>query len=243
MIGETYKLADGSIQPSVNIFAMRELVKRTAVLAHKLGKPRANMVHMTTANLIPVYSFADMTLDWEWKYGMDDFQDRFPVEFILTESTGLQTGCIPFVLTGMRGNATKKRKEFVSRTYIGWTLVHELKGDISHSPVYKFLYDFGYGDQDCQVFNWWASDPVVKITGADAKYLLLEKNNRLLLVICSADKKSKVSVSFSGKVKQIAEQCVQALNVESGQVVPVAKGTFSFDLPKHDYRIFILCSK
>lgn len=240
MNGEAYKLPDGSVQSSVNIFAMRELVKRTAVLAHKMGKPRANMVHMTTANLIPVYSFADMTLDWEWKYGMDDFQERFPAEFILTESTGLQTGCIPFVLAGMLGDATKERKEFVRRTYIGWTLVHELKSESLDSFVYKIIYDFGYGDSDCHVFNWWESEPTVKMTGAEAKYLLLSKKNRLLLIICSSGEGGEVTVSFTGKMENTAKECLRALNVESKQTIPITEGKFSFKLPKHDYRIFIL---
>jgi hypothetical protein len=233
--GDAYKLADGTIQPSVNIFALRKLVKRTAVLAHQLGKPRCNMVHMTTSNLIPVYSFADMTLDWEWKSGMDDFQDRFSTEYILTESTGLQTGCIPFVLRCIRGNATKERKEFVLRTFAGWGMVNELKTGLCH----KALYDFGYGKPDCQVYNWWDSETPVKVTGVDAKYLLLKKGKRLMLIVCAYSGQGKTTVKILDKSGQYSS----ALDVESKQTIPVKDGTFSFELPKHDYRIFIISEK
>jgi len=239
VMSDAYRLADGRIQPSVNIFAQREMVKRTAVLSHQMGKPRCNMVHMTTSNLVPVFAFADMTLDWEWKYGMDDFQERFTEAYILTESTGLQTGCIPFVLSGILGDAPKSRIDFVLRTFAGWSLVHELK-PMRGLPAAKTMTDFGYGQPNCKVFNWWQPSPPVSIQGeSNAKFLLLQNDGKLLILVVSAGESAMTTVSFNTESLLPPEADV-ALDAESQKMVPIRDGAFGFMLPKHDYRIFII---
>lgn len=240
VMGNTYKLPDGETQGSVNIFAFRELVKRTAVLSNQLGKPASNMLHMTTSNLIPVCAFGDMTLDWEWKYGMDDFQDRFSTEYILTESTGIQSGCIPFILPGIYGYGPQDgtRKAFVERTFNGWTIVHELKpasSSESNQKIYKILYKFGYGKPDCKVYNWWDEDAPVKISGGDAKFLLLQNGNNFMIVIVSNERSDKtVSVSFPSNK---SSQPFTAIDCENNEKFVSRNGSLEFNLPQHDYKI------
>ena len=44
---DAYMLPGGTVQPSAGIWNMRALVRSGAVLAHELGKPNRNMVHIT----------------------------------------------------------------------------------------------------------------------------------------------------------------------------------------------------
>jgi len=67
---EAYELPDGRIQPSSGLFDMRELIRRTAVLQHELGRTgRVNMPHMTNTGIAPILSFAGTQLSWEDKNG------------------------------------------------------------------------------------------------------------------------------------------------------------------------------
>ncbi|PIY43438.1 MAG: hypothetical protein COZ05_11040, partial [Armatimonadetes bacterium CG_4_10_14_3_um_filter_59_10] len=58
LMGPAYIREDRQLQPYVDIFHSRELLKRAAVLAHQLEKVNVNMVHMTNTNIVPEYSFA-----------------------------------------------------------------------------------------------------------------------------------------------------------------------------------------
>ncbi|MBV9848104.1 MAG: hypothetical protein JO250_00310, partial [Armatimonadetes bacterium] len=67
--GGGYNRDDGLFQPDTDIWQLRELAKRTAVMVHGMGRRNLLMPHMTDANLIPVFSWSTMALDWEMHYG------------------------------------------------------------------------------------------------------------------------------------------------------------------------------
>ncbi len=94
---EAYELPDGTIQPAAGLFDMRELIRRTAVLDHELGRNgRANQPHITNTAIAPILSFAGSHLTWEDRTGEADYQDRFSRDYIRAESIGRQHGNVPF---------------------------------------------------------------------------------------------------------------------------------------------------
>src|SRR5688572_9181828 len=76
--GAAYVRPDGSIQPSVGLFNMRQYLKRVAITYHEAGKAPLTVVHMTNGNIIPALSFATVALDWEAKAGGADSRIASP---------------------------------------------------------------------------------------------------------------------------------------------------------------------
>src|SRR5205814_1199600 len=62
---DAYELSPGIIQPSVGLWNMRELIRRTAILFHEMKKRPMNVPHMTNTSIAPTLSFAQMQLGWE----------------------------------------------------------------------------------------------------------------------------------------------------------------------------------
>ena len=53
--GPGYVGDDGALHAGVALWDLRELMKRSAVLQHSLGKPYTTLMpHMTTVNVLPV---------------------------------------------------------------------------------------------------------------------------------------------------------------------------------------------
>ncbi len=100
--GDAYTRDDGQVQPSGDIRELRDLFKRTAVLQHEMGKPNASMIHATNSYLLPLASWVGYNLDWEWKYGPDDFQNRVARDYIRAATMGRQAGTIPAILDGVQ---------------------------------------------------------------------------------------------------------------------------------------------
>ena len=121
--GPAYVNDDGKLVPGVGLWAMRDFMRRSAVLQHTLGpegkafnpgNPTVLYNHMTNVNVIPWLSWASINLDWESHdhNGLEheDYQTRFGVgcdehgqqcndtSLIMAESMGLQAGNIPTVL-------------------------------------------------------------------------------------------------------------------------------------------------
>ena len=62
---EAYDLPDGSLQPAAGLWDMRELIRRTAVMKHELGRRAcADQPHITNTAIAPILSFAGSHLTW-----------------------------------------------------------------------------------------------------------------------------------------------------------------------------------
>lgn len=93
---------EGKWHGNLGIFEMRELVRRLSVMQHQMGvTPRLLQVHMTNCLLVPCFAFATSTISWEDHYGEDVFQERFPLDYVRTESLGTQVGCESVALDGI----------------------------------------------------------------------------------------------------------------------------------------------
>lgn len=200
---EAFYREDGQIQPSTQFWAKREYLKRIWVLHQQLRlpeTPQIMMIHMTNAHIVPWESFNEVNLDLEWKFGAQPFQRKFSPELLRTESTGLQTGCIPMAISDTKregATASKVDTQRAERTRWGGFLVHEIRFEWSGQRWPEFLTPFGYGLADCEVFNYWDESPPVDISDSRCKWLLLKRKGRLMLVLCTwRGKESNVTVTL-----------------------------------------------
>jgi len=235
----------GRIHPSLGLWAMRDLVKRTAVLFHECGRPVfLNVVHMTNANLVPVLSFANVSLDWEWQYGKRDFQDRFTPELTVAETIGRHCGNIPLILAGGFYDSKDPDYARVMRTRLGVCLVHELKvwdwGPAFHYDFLKKLYEFGYGEKDCHVYNYWEENFPVSIKGVDARGIVMQKEGKTLVIITDYGQGGQAEVKLDGKILKLPEN-LKCHDFETGEEIKITStGEIIFTLNKHDFRALLL---
>lgn len=231
----------GRLHPSMGLWHMRNLIRRTAVMYSEQGKRGVFVPHMTNTNLVPILAFANVALDWEWQYGERDFQDRFTPDLTVAETIGRKTGCVPLILSGGMHDRRNPRFPWVMRTRLGVCLVHELRvwdyGPGEEVTLLKKLYAFGYGEPDCRVFNYWEEDYPVVVTGVDARTLTLSRGGRVLVVVTDYGNGGKVTVKLAATRLRV-DPAARATDFETGQPVAgtVASG-FTFSLKKHDFKI------
>lgn len=185
-----YRRPNGKIQPSAAVWAKRKYLKRIWVLHQQLRlpeTPQTMMVHMTNAHILPWESFNESNLDLEWKMKMGDkpIQQRYPPDLLRAESLGLKTGCVPIAMADPKGVSNRQRLEQLRRQRWAVLLVHEIKPGISTEHYPRPLEEFGYGLDDCRVVNYWDADAPIDVSDPDCKWLLLQRDDRLMLLLVS----------------------------------------------------------
>ncbi len=243
--GQAWTDAEGRIHPTLGLMHLRELAKRTAVMLWQETKefpehrrPPITLAHMTNTMLAPVYSFLNCTMDWEWKYGYDDFQDRFSPDLTVAETIGRQVGAWPTILAGGHPEPKDPRVDFMYRTRLGVTLVHEIQV-FDYRPerdieIYRKLYDFGYGTDACRVSNYWHDDHPVRVSGIDARTLALAGGGRAIVVVTDYGNGGSGQVMLDLE-KLGLEREAAATNLETGEpIARSAPGVFTVPIKKHD---------
>ena len=246
--GQAWVDEQGRGHPSLGLFHMRDLVKRTAVMLWQDSKdqpdgrrPPVTLGHMTNTMIVPVMSFLNCTMDWEWKYGYEDFQDRFSPDLTVAETIGRQVGAWPTILAGGHPDPKDPRVEFMWRTRLGVALVHELQV-FAYQPaadleVYRKLYDFGYGLPDCRVLNYWQDGYPVRVEGIDACSLTMTRGGKAIVVVTDYGGGGKCRLTVE-PAKLGLRADASATDLESGSAIErLAPGVFTFTLDKHNFRI------
>ena len=196
-----YFTENGSIQPAVGIWNLRELHKRVYKILAKhrqtYGPGLHWSCHMTNALLLPLHSWATVILDNE-----DSKTDVFDPAFVRTESTGFQVGAQGYSLKHLYGenNAVVKALPENQKAKISWgmRMVHELarcgaaggsallKGDRRSPDQEKLIRNFGYGSDDVKVTNYWDRNATVKVSPENVKWIMMEhKDGRKMYVLSS----------------------------------------------------------
>ncbi|MBE6392425.1 MAG: hypothetical protein E7042_09565 [Lentisphaerae bacterium] len=212
---------DGELHSNTGLFAMRELVKRISVLQHLKGhSPRVLQVHMTNAQLVPVFSFATSQLGWEADFGEKPLQERYRHDFILAESTGLQVGNAPLALGGVVRKTTpqdqwKPKFDYLTRTLLAMTMPYGVGVKLRASPqdasrkvvlaAQDALGRFGIADKECvfEPFFDPAKSPK-EIRGQNLMISAYARQDRKLLVIGNKSKTPQ-QFHFHGKFSAIRD--------------------------------------
>jgi hypothetical protein len=238
------------VHPGLGLFALRELVKRTAVLFHREGlklppgrAPLVMMGHMTNAQLVPVLSFLNCTYDWEWKFGYRDFQDRFSSGLTVAETIGRQVGAWPTILPGGHWGRDDPRYGRLVRSRLAVCLVHELWPSdyqpASDVAFYAKLFEFGYGLPECTVYNYWQDDHPATVTGDTVigRTVVISKPGSALVAVTDYGEGGICRVKLDLDTLGL-ESDVDAVDFETGEPVNrTGPGEFELDIPKHDLKV------
>lgn len=248
VIGQAWTDSQGRIHPSLGLMHLRELIKRTAVMLWQEAKnwpetrtPPVTLAHMTNTQIVPVNAFLNCTMDWEWKYGLEDFQDRFSPDLTVAETIGRQVGAWPTVLAGGHPDPKDPRLDFMHRTRLGVCLVHEIQvfdhGPARDREIYQKLFEFGYGTEACRVFNYWQEGHPVKVEGIQAATLAIANAGRAMIVVTDYGEGGTCRLTLDMAALGLQAQAT-AVDAETGAALErLGPGRFAFPIKKHDFRI------
>ena len=238
--GPAYQLPNGSMQPYFDLFDLRELAKRTAVLLCQEkkvfpdGRPVFTM-HMTNTNIVPVLAFGGVSLDLEAEYGSKDFQNRFSEGYLRSCTLGLQSGIIPEILISISG----KKTNWTTRTFLAVTLAYDLPmvvncGGLTSTwhKIWRSLYSWGYSTNAVKVTPCWEKNNVTTVCRDWRITSYLKKSSKELVVAVSSFGPGATAQVDAGKFAP-----AECSDWESGADIPVKNGKITLTIPEHDFRI------
>lgn len=233
---QTYVLPNGRIQPTMGLYDMRALIRRTAIMEMEMGRKPRNTVHMTNANLIPVVAFSQISVDWEDNRGVKPYQERYTREYLRAVSIGRQAGNLGCGLSLVV--LESPQAQAAMRSAAGVALTHEIS--YSQTQAKDFweaklaLYKFGYGFDTTRVWNYWDKAFPVKISGNPAALYVEKKNKKeAVLVVCDYDALKNYTAKLPRKIKKVTRW-------QSSKPCTFLGDTLKFDLNKYDFAMFTI---
>lgn len=241
--GPAYRDDDGIVHPGVDLFSLREFMKRLETLVWQRRGMWMDVGHMTTTPIAAVQVWSAMSLDGEWKYGRSDYQDRFPRDLLRAGGIGAQAGTVPVFLPGLVGETSTAERARLERSLAGTTGVHEIRvmttlvGPVG--TVWKTLYDFGYGRPGCDVRRYWDSKPGFTLRGPDSEALMVACEGRALALVVSFGDGGDVDLALDLPTLGLAPRG-RCLDAEGARPPPVALDAgCRFRLDRHDMRLIV----
>lgn len=240
-MGEAYIDDEGEVRPSLGVLRIRHLIKRLATMMYEKGHEPFVYVHMTNANILPMLSFAQANLGWEWKYGGADAQEKFTPEYTRAVIIGQQAGTIPVVLGGVTGGIDRKSEEFVrvSRTYLAMTLPHQIfPYSRVHAPTAIKARNI---ISECVVrpgretHFYWENRGFVRYPD-ELMVTLHRAGDELLFVIGNLNGSGTYRIELNME-NFGANRIVEAVNKESGEKIEFSENILNLDIEKHDYAL------
>jgi len=118
-------------------------------------------------------------------------------------------------------------------------IVHDIKARGFH-PLFNHVTEFGYGLDDCEVFNYWdTAYPVRTSNDRQVKSILLKRNNELLLVVCTWNPQPEtVEITFDSE--KLGMTPATAVNAETNAVLPLQDTTAKLDLSAYGVEVIRL---
>lgn len=244
---DAYRRADGSIAPAAGLWALRDLAKRTFIMMNERGMPPITFPHMTSFNPLPLMSFSTVQYEWEWKYSSGDVQDRFSREYILLATTGELAGVWPVPLSD---HGHQSDDPWVQRTFSAVRIVHELDGYggwghgwvEAHKTNWERLGSHVVEMLDrpgLVVYKYWEDRPQPAVTGdPDLPTIVysVPGEEALVGVVSYAREEREAALRLDLAALGLEAGC-RAVDVETGEELPVTDGVVSFPLAAHDIRL------
>ena len=248
VIGGAWRDEGGTVHPGTGLLHMRNLIKRAAIMHWQAGREMPNrslpfiqLSHMTNSMVAPVLSFGNCNMDWEWRYGYTDFQDRFSPDLTVAETIGRQVGAWPMILSGGHPDVKDPRTQRMWRTRLAVQLVHEFHNHDwrpeSDVALYGRLFEWGYGLPDCAVYNYWNDPHPVTVEGADVRTLAMARNGEAIIVVTDYGDGGQCTLTLDRETLGVAEGAT-AKDFETGEAIErIGPGRFRFTIGKHDMEI------
>ncbi len=171
LLGAGYARRDNVWMPDNDLWQLRNLARRTAVMLHDQGVPGSFRGTNREMRVTPIGGWGATALLPDPVNAAADFQDNYPRDALRAWGLGLQTGTLP-VLDGLGSSSENPAR---ARSRVAVAVPHELAladgvSDATYVAVRTLLRSLGYG-QDATVYHYWDAHPVARVTGLDAAWM------------------------------------------------------------------------
>lgn len=239
---DAFRTSDGVIHAASGIFAMREQVRRAAVVMAELGKPcRRNWIHTSRTAMAPVSSFAGVHYDMEDNNARSPVQERYSRDYLVAETIGRQFGVRTRVMCYFDGADPRDLEGLVDGA-LGVMLTHELEWRRMGrwNALRSNLLDWGYGEKATQVWNYWDAETYpVEVGGLETSSLAMRRQDGAALVVVSSWEKRDGIAQLKPSASLVASPYV-ATDWLTGEALDLRDGVVHVPLAGYRWRIVAL---
>jgi Family of unknown function (DUF6067) len=243
--GQGYRLPDGRIQPSYQMFATREHFLRVRAVFAENGKTGKFVLHMTNHMIMPWIGAADVALDGEdhvifSEMGKDFIDFWSPTRMRLDYPK--QSGVEVTFLEEYQGKWSDADIHRVMRAYSGMVILNDVipgANPNGHNHETWIGRDrFGIESPDVTFVPYWDKDTGISCDGAGLYASAWKKPNSALIAIVNTGDATTASVHIdTAKLGLGASDQCKLIDAESGDPLPALQdGSMHIPIERHDYR-------
>ena len=239
--GRGYRLPDGRVQPTYQMFATREQFLRVRAMFQDHGKTGRFVLHMTNHMIMPWIGAADLALDGEDHVTFPDMHKDFidfwsPARMRLDYSA--PQGTPVTFLQEYQGNWSTADLDRVMRAYTGMTIVNDVLPGANpngrNNAVWAGRDRFGIDAGDVTFVPYWTADNGITADGgAGLLASSWRRPGRVLVAVVNAGEAATVAhLHLDGaKLGLSADALAHPIDADTGRPV-----TMDVPVGRHDYR-------
>ena len=219
-----YVAEDGFVQPAMTIWNVREYHKRVWNLLQQRRRERPEplewTLHMTNTQLLPIHTWGTVQFNHEL-----ELKRPLTPEYLLTESTGRQTGNMPLTVFNLLGRdneiVTKLPPLEAEKREWAMRCIFEIQRT---GGLEKLLTGFGYAQEGVTVHNFWAEKPALDVKPAAVKWLALSKANEAMVVLASwSERQETAALRIDSASLGIQGRKIRYVDAETGRIIVEAE--------------------
>ncbi|NQT94110.1 MAG: hypothetical protein HQ559_15215 [Lentisphaerae bacterium] len=201
--GRGYRLPDGRIQPTYQMFSTRRYFLRMRAAFAENGKTGKMVLHMTNNMIIPWVGAADMAYDGEhhviYPEMNKDFMDFWPLDRMRVDFSA-QWGTAVNFMQEYQGEFTPKRLAKVMRSFTGMVILHDALplGNCNgwNQPVWIGKHRFGIDEDDVEFVGYWKEGSGIGCEAKDVKLAVWRRPGKILVAVVNMGEKVSAKVSI-----------------------------------------------
>jgi hypothetical protein len=253
--GRGYRLPDGRIQPTYQMFDTRRYMLRLRAALAEQGKQDKFVLHITNHMIAPWIGPADMALDGEhhviYPEMNKDFMDFWSLERLRVDAPSSWGVAVNF-LQEYQGKWPQERLKKAMRAYTGMLLLNDVLASANangqNPETWQGRERFGMDDPDVQFLPYWDSQsglqsrtPQVFVSGW-RKARSGDHVEKVLLAVVNTGEKRVASVTVDlSRFAPGNPADWKAFDAETQEAIPIsASGQLRMPVERHDYRQILL---
>ncbi len=247
--GRGYRLPDGQVQPTYQMFDTRKYFLRMRAAFEEQGKAGKMVIHMTNNMIIPWVGAADVALDGEdhviYPEMNRDFMDFWSLERLRVDVPS-QWGVAVNFLQEYQGSWEPARLKKAMRAYTGMMLLNDVlmsaNANSLNPEVWRARDRFGIEADDTKFIGYWNTSSGLHSATQNISLSAWQRPGKLLLAVVNRGEQSQAQVEVdAAKLGLSAPARWKVYDAETLQPLETsAQDRLSVQVERHDYRLLII---
>lgn len=203
--GRGYRLPDGRIQPTYQMFSTRRYFMRVRAAFAEQGRHNKIVLHMTNNMIIPWVGAADIAYDGEhhviYPEMGKDFMDFWSLERMRVDFPG-QWGVAVNFMHEYQGTWESARQLKAMRAYTGLVGLHDAlpsgNANGQNQPFWIGRDRFGIEADNVEFTGYWEADTGVSCANADIRVSLWKRPGKVLLLVVNTGENANARLELDG---------------------------------------------